>query len=269
MRPSGAPRQRTSAPAVHLQSRPVCGRSSPAQRERQAAHGRGGDHRGRSWSTHGPMTLLPFARDLEPPAQRLCAWSGRRDSNPRPSPWQGSVLTGASLDESPGQALCRPAPQAARTQIAAQERRSRSSVAPCDGGCRQLPPGSTTNLMRAREHGDIPAAHVEVITGAEALENPPAATPRTKLAGPDPGNVPDRRAQRSGRVHSQRERGRPLRRVPLAHQRPGDPRTASARYAPRAALASLRTLDLGGGVVGEDRHNLARRPSASLTACIG
>src|SRR5947199_962900 len=43
---------------------------------------------------HGPLLLSPSFEQEQTRAVRLIAqmWSGRRDSNPRPPPWQGGAL---------------------------------------------------------------------------------------------------------------------------------------------------------------------------------
>jgi hypothetical protein len=44
---------------------------------------------GKSWADHGQLTAVQLDGIALSPYALTRTWSGRRDSNPRPSPWQG------------------------------------------------------------------------------------------------------------------------------------------------------------------------------------
>jgi hypothetical protein len=63
---------------------------------------------GERWYTVARTSSTPRSHDRrsgtrEPPPRRGFSWSGRRDSNPRPSPWQGSARTATATGSAPGQ----------------------------------------------------------------------------------------------------------------------------------------------------------------------
>src|SRR6266511_2250164 len=57
---------------------------------------------GKTWATHGQVPALRPGPPRETAGGRAASWSGRRDSNPRPPPWQGGALPTEPRPRVPG-----------------------------------------------------------------------------------------------------------------------------------------------------------------------